>query len=43
MEACWRKEPEHRPPFVHLVRALEVIVADLEARSPPAGEAATHG
>ncbi|PHJ22461.1 tyrosine kinase-like protein [Cystoisospora suis] len=42
MEACWRKEPAHRPPFVHLVRALEVIVADLEARSRPGVEAGTH-
>ncbi|PFH37160.1 hypothetical protein BESB_036180 [Besnoitia besnoiti] len=29
MTSCWRKDPAHRPQFANIVRALEIILADL--------------
>lgn len=43
MEACWRREPGHRPPFANVVRSLEVIVADLEARTSLETESGAQG
>lgn len=29
MESCWRKDPANRPPFTHIVKALEIIIEEL--------------
>ncbi|KFH07616.1 Tyrosine kinase-like (TKL) protein [Toxoplasma gondii VAND] len=29
MESCWRQEPANRPPFTHIVKALEIIIDGL--------------